>query len=76
VSGLADGDAMMVTHFDVGLWDLLVDAARAGRWAIMPVGCPTCVFDRAMIDDLPEDLRADAVVVGSGVDVRALSANS
>jgi hypothetical protein len=39
VYGLTD-DSMMVNHIEgAGLWSLLVEAARAGRWAIMPIGC-------------------------------------
>ena len=74
--GDGDGDGMMINHIEDGLWDLLVEAARAGRWAIMPIGCPTCVFNAAMLANLPEDLRQDAVVVNSGADVRDLIANS
>ena len=47
------------------VWDVMFDVARAGNWAIMPVGCPTCVPMLSMIAELPDELRSDAVVVNS-----------
>ena len=76
VYGLTD-DSMMVNHIEgAGLWSLLVEAARAGRWAIMPIGCPVCVFDKAMLADLPDELRSDATIVESAAEVVALIAGS
>lgn len=51
------------------IWQLLVDVAAAGHYAIMPVGCPVCLVREDMKDDLPEALRGDAVVVGSGTEL-------
>lgn len=66
-----DDDSMMITHVDGdGIWDLLVEAARAARWTIMPVGCPVCVFSREMLDALPHELDEDAVIISSGADLR------
>lgn len=76
VYGLTE-DSMMVNHVEgAGLWSLLVEAARAGRWAIMPIGCPVCVFDEAMLADLPDELRSDAAIVESAAEVVALIAGS
>ena len=67
-----DGDSMMVNHIEgAAVWDLLLDAARAGRWAIMSIGCPVFVTDEAMLGDLPQDLRSDAVIADSGAEVLA-----
>lgn len=48
------------------VWDLLVAVASMGPFAIMPVGCPTCVADVSMLSDLPSVLADGAVVVSSG----------
>ena len=65
-------DSMMITHITGDqMWDLLLEAARAGRWAIMPVGCPVFVFDEAMLNDLPEVLRPSAQMVSSGAELLA-----
>ncbi|MEV8271719.1 hypothetical protein [Microbacterium sp. NPDC077184] len=66
-----EGDSMMVTRIEGdGLWDLLVDAARAAQWAVMPVGYPAIVFSQAMLDALPEGLDEDAVIIASGDELR------
>jgi hypothetical protein len=67
-----DDDSMMINHIAGDrIWDLLLEAARAGRWAIMPVGCPVFVFDEEMMNDLPEVLRPSAQVVHSGAEMLA-----
>jgi hypothetical protein len=66
-----ESDSMMVTHIEGdGLWDLLVHAARAADWTVMPVGCPAIVFSQAMLDDLPEGLDEGAVIISSGDELR------
>jgi hypothetical protein len=63
-------DHLMVNHASGReIWAILVRIAREARWAIMPVGCPTCVTDAAMLSDLPAGLRDDAVVVATGADL-------
>lgn len=49
----------------------MVDVARAAEYVIMPVGCPTCMTTIDHIGDLPEELRACAIVVQRGEDVLA-----
>ncbi|MEJ3406103.1 hypothetical protein WDJ51_15315 [Rathayibacter sp. YIM 133350] len=63
-----DDSSMMVTHVDgdEAIWDVLVQAAVAGEWTIMPIGCPACVFSSAMLASLPVGLDEDAVVIDSG----------
>ncbi len=53
-------------------WELLVTAARAANWVIMPVGLPMCLTAEAQRTELPEGLGDDAVVVGSGAELQAL----
>ncbi len=61
---------LMFTHASGRrVWDVMFDVARAGNWAIMPVGCPTCVPTLSMIAELPDELRAEAVVVNSGAEL-------
>jgi hypothetical protein len=63
-------DGVMFTHASGRrVWDVILEVARAGNWVIMPVGCPTCVPTASMIAELPDDLRAEAVVVNSGADL-------
>jgi hypothetical protein len=63
-------DGLMFTHASGRrVWDVIFDVARAGNWAIVPVGCPTCVPTSSMIAELPDELRADAVVVNSGAEL-------
>lgn len=68
-----EGDSMMVTHIDGdGLWDLLIDAARAADWAVMPVGFPPLVFSQGVLDALPEGLGQDAVITSSRDELREM----
>jgi hypothetical protein len=70
-------DGLMFTHASGRrIWDVMYDVARAGDWAIMPVGCATCVPTASMIVNLPDDLRANAVVVGSGAELRDVVSRS
>lgn len=72
VYGLNDG-GMMVNHIEGdGLWDVLVEAARAAEWTIMPTDCAVCVFSQEMLDALPEGLDADAVIISSGAQLSEL----
>lgn len=64
-------DSMMITRIDGdGLWDLLVEAARAAEWAVMPVGYPAMVFSQPMLDALPEGLAEEARIISSGDELR------
>lgn len=72
--GLDGPDGFMANHIEGrGSWDLLVRAARAGRFAIMPVGCPVCVPAAELAAHLPPELVADAnpVLVANGDDLTA-----
>jgi hypothetical protein len=61
------GDSLMVNHASgEHIWDLLVAAAAAADWVVMPVGCPTCVTSEEQVNHLPEELRHAIAVVSSG----------
>jgi hypothetical protein len=51
------------------VWDLMFDVAVAGGYAVMPIGCPTCVTAPEQLAHLPVELREDAVLVRSGADL-------
>jgi hypothetical protein len=71
------GDGLMINHASgESIWQVLVDVAVAGDYVIMPTGCPVCIVRPEMSSDLPEALRADAVVVRSGADVLSVLANA
>ena len=62
---------LMVTHSTGGeIYDVLYAVAAAGRWAVMPVGCLTCVTSPDLLAELPDELRDQAIVVTSGDDIR------
>jgi hypothetical protein len=53
-------------------WDFLADIACQPALAMMPVGCPVVVADRHLLDELPDNLRDDAVVIASGSELLGL----
>jgi hypothetical protein len=65
-------DGLMFTHASgrrsSGL-GCRVRRGPAGNWTTVPVGCPTCVPTSSMIAELPDELRAHAVVVNSGAEL-------
>jgi hypothetical protein len=67
-------DAGMMANHISGLdpWDLQVRGAQAANWVIMPVGCPTCLTQPGQLEELPEELRDDMVVVETAADLRAV----
>lgn len=68
---------LMINHASgESIWQLVVDVAGAGDYAIMPVGTPVCIVREDMKDDLPAALRVDAVVVRSGADVMKVVVNA
>jgi len=64
---LASG--FMINHVSGRIaWDVLVDLARRLRLAILVAGFTAVVHDSDLAD-LPEELRADAVIIGSGAEL-------
>jgi hypothetical protein len=69
---LHDG-GMMANHIEGrDPWDLLVQGARAANWVIIPVGCPTCLTQPGQMEELPEALDKDVVVIETGAGLRAV----
>jgi hypothetical protein len=67
----------MVTHIDGdAIYDAIVDVAAACDLVIAPVGCAAAITRQDQREHLPEGLRADAVLVTSGAELRALIASS
>ncbi|MGN6759770.1 MAG: hypothetical protein ACTHJI_00370 [Leifsonia sp.] len=65
-------DGLMFNHIDGDLaWNVIYDAAVAGDWVIMPIGGPVCIVREEQADTVPEDLKADGLVlVGTGTELR------
>jgi hypothetical protein len=78
IYGLADNDqGLMINHASGRqIWQLIVDVARAAGYAVLPVGCPVCVVDDAMIGHLPDELRQDALLVLDGGDLERAIVNA
>jgi len=68
-----DEHDMMANHISGrDPWDLLVQGARAANWVIIPVGCPTCLTRPGQVEELPEGLDEDVVIVETGADLLAV----
>jgi hypothetical protein len=66
-------DSMIANHVSgQGAWDLLVRGAQAANSVILPMGCPTLLTMPGQLEQLPEGLDEDVVMVGSGTDLRAV----
>lgn len=69
---LHDG-GMMANHISGrDPWHLLVQGARAANWVIIPVGCPTCLTQPGQMEELPEGLDSDVVVVETSAHLQAV----
>jgi hypothetical protein len=65
-------DSLMFTHASGRqVRQVMVDVAHAAGYAIMPVGCPTCVTRVEHVADLPEEVRSSVVVIQNGDDLLA-----
>lgn len=61
-------DGLMFSHAGGRqIWQVMADDARGS--VIMPVGCPTCVTTIYHLADVPEELRASAVLGKHGDDL-------
>jgi hypothetical protein len=65
-------DGLMFNHVAGELaWDVIFDAAVAGDWMILPVGGPVCTVRDEQADTVPEELKADGLVlVRTGTELR------
>ncbi|MGC4866444.1 hypothetical protein ACLQ3B_13545 [Micromonospora sp. DT53] len=71
-AALADNalGSLMISHFSAGaVLDLLVRFIGLADAVVLPPGCPTVLAHEGQRHHLPEQLRADAVVVHAGADV-------
>ncbi|GIJ49419.1 hypothetical protein Val02_63050 [Virgisporangium aliadipatigenens] len=66
-------DSLVISRFSPGrVLDLLVEFAAAADAVVMPPGCPTLLVREDQRRHLPEELRADAVIVRGGADVERI----
>ena len=74
VYGMDDtAGGLMVNHISgVAVWEVVFQVAASARFAVLPVGCSTCVPAAAMVADLPPELADGANVVTSGADILAV----
>ncbi|MGW2625042.1 hypothetical protein [Micromonospora taraxaci] len=71
-AALAGGtlSGFMVSRFSAGaILDTLVTYIGLADAVVLPPGCPTLLAHEGQRQHLPEELRADAVVVTAGADV-------
>lgn len=67
IYGLDDDSAFMATHIEGDVvWDVLVRAAQAADYVILPVGCATCIVDSKQEAHLPEPLKDRVALVPDG----------
>jgi hypothetical protein len=60
----------MISRFSDGaVLDMLVKYIGLADAVVLPPGCPTLLAHEGQRDHLPEELRADAVIVQAGPDV-------
>ncbi len=63
--------SLMVNHADGDqIWEVVYDLAFAGGYAVMPVGCPTCVTNDEVRRHLPRGIAESAIVVGAGAEIQ------
>lgn len=61
------GGGCMITHASGrAIWDVMYDLARVGGFAVIPVGCGTCIPPSVDRSDLPPEAPAPITVVSSG----------
>jgi len=72
VTGLDDATSGLMFNHASGeaIWSLMFDVARLAGYAVMPVGCPTCVPPGLPTLDLPDELRDEVATIASGDDLR------
>jgi hypothetical protein len=75
--GTADGEAdvygfdslatgVMINHASGrAIWDVMFELARIGGYAVMPVGCGTCITEVTDPSDLPAEVPEPIMVVRS-----------
>ena len=76
VYGLEDPSSGLMVNRIAGsaAWDVLVEVAKAGGFCIMPAGCAVGVPKGVALDDLPFELRDNALAVTTGADLEQLIA--
>ncbi|MEW2590962.1 hypothetical protein AB0893_11140 [Micromonospora aurantiaca] len=69
-------DSLTISRFSAGVvLDMLVEFIGLSDAVVLPPGSPTLLAHEGQRDHLPEELRADAVVVQAGADVERVILN-
>jgi hypothetical protein len=62
--------SVMINHASGrAVWDVMFELARIGGYAVMPVGCGTCITEAVDPSHLPAELPGPITVVRSGQDL-------
>ncbi|WP_433131664.1 hypothetical protein ACQPWW_10865 [Micromonospora sp. CA-240977] len=65
--------SLMISHFSAGATlDMLVEYIGLADAVVLPPGCPTLLAHEGQRHHLPDELRADALVVQAGADIEAV----
>ena len=56
----------MLARRSRAIWDVMFELARIGGYAVMPVGCGTCITEAVDPSDLPAEVPHPITVVHSG----------
>ncbi len=71
------GSSLMINHASGGrIWDLMFELARVGGFAVIPVGCGTCITPSTNPSDLPPQAPRPISVVTSGAELLAVVENT
>lgn len=61
---------VMINHASGrAIWDVMFELARIGGYAVMPVGCGTCITETVDPSDLPAEVPRPITVIRSGQDL-------
>lgn len=75
IYGLDSPEGFMINHATGEvIWNAVVAVADAADLTILPVDAPACVTRSELLDELPAELRDEARVVSTGVELRRLIA--
>ena len=78
VYGLTDPDADLMFNHASGraVWNVMFELARAAGFAVLPIGCGTCVVDEAHRDRLPAGMPEPIHLVTSGAELLSVVTSS
>ena len=71
------GASLMINHASGrAIWDVMFELAQVGGFAVIPVGCGTCITPSINPTDLPSEVPRPISVVASGAELLAVVESS